>query len=154
MEGVHEATAGGWSKDGARVLLDAGPAAPADQRPFVVGADGTAVAVPRTGATRFASLRWDGAGLLGLVEVERVHGAVPGRSGERRDRGRSLRRRGGTWRRGRCRPTGVLATVENDRGFSVLRVGARAGTAGGGGVAGRGGGGPGLVRRTGGWRSR
>ena len=125
MEGVHEAVAGGWSKDGSRVLVTQDWST-GDQRPFVVGVDGSAVAVPRRGAMRFASLRWDGAGLLGLVEVDgfvalcRVDPASGVVEPAYVAAGRDVE----AWS---LSSGGVLATVENDRGYSVLRVGPRDG---------------------------
>ena len=123
MEGVHEAVAGGWSADGARVLVTQDRSA-GDQRPFVVGVDGLVEAMPRRGAMRFASLRWDGAGLLGLVEVDgfvalcRIDAGSGVVEAEYVAAGRDVE----AWS---LSSGGVLATVENDRGYSVLRVGPR-----------------------------
>ena len=120
MNGPHEATAGGWNKDGRRVLVTQDRST-GDQRPFVVALEGQATPVPCRRPTRFASLRWDGDALLGLVEVNGFHGALPDRPGDRRDHTRSPRPRGATSRHGRCPAPASLATVENDRGYSVLR---------------------------------
>ncbi len=118
QEGVHEAVAGGWSADGR--LLFVQDRNSGDQRPFVGG-----VAVPRTGPLRATSLRWDGTGLLGLIEhagwmalcrLDPATGAVePEYAPEAELEAWALS------------ATGLLATVENDRGFTVLRVGQRGG---------------------------
>ena len=122
QEGVHEAVAGGWSADG-RVLFvqdrNSG-----DQRPFVGG-----VAVPRMGPMRAMSLRWDGiqgkAGLLGLIEhagwmalcrLDPATGAVEPEYAPEADVE--------AWA---LSSAGLLATVENNRGCTVLRVGPRGG---------------------------
>lgn len=123
FEGVHEAVAGGWHRDGRRVLM-VQDRSTGDQRPFVVGLDGVGVAVPRRGATRFASLRWDGDGLMGLSDALgggfmalcRFDPADGGAVAVFAPEGRDVE----AWS---LSSSGLLATVENDRGFAVLRVG-------------------------------
>ena len=54
----------------------------------------------------------------------RLPAAVPAGSGNRRGHRSSMKRAGATWRPGRSRlMRSTLATVENDRGYAVLRVG-------------------------------
>ncbi len=127
-EGVNEAVAGPWRKDGERMLF-VQERGTGDVRPFVVGIEGEMEAVPRRGAGRFASLRWDGAGLLGLVEVDEFMalcrvapetGAIELEYGARLPDGAGRDVDGWALSSG-----GMLATVENDGGYSMLRVGAR-----------------------------
>lgn len=126
MEGRHEATAGGWSTDGRLVAVqdrDSG-----DQRPLVLGAEGPTF-VPRAAAARYASLRWDGSGLLGLSDAG-MEGGFMGLAGidpaagtvtpEYAPAGRDVE----AWS---LSSSGLLATVENDRGYGLLRVGKRGG---------------------------
>jgi dipeptidyl aminopeptidase/acylaminoacyl peptidase len=122
-EGVHEATVGPWSKDGARLLF-VQDRSTGDQRPFVVSAGGEAVAVPRRGAMRFSSLRWDGDWLLGLVEIAGFMALcrVDPLAGEVMVEYAPAQRDVDAWS---LSAGGTLATVENDRGYSVLRVGLR-----------------------------
>ena len=123
-EGRHEVFAAAWHKDGVR-LIAIEDRATTDQRPFILGLDGTVHWVPRSRPTRFASLRWDGDAMMGLTDA---HGgdfmalcridpatgaATPVFAPENRDVD--------AWSLG---STGnLLATVENDRGYGVLRVG-------------------------------
>ncbi len=125
MNGTHEANAGGWTKAADRVLVTQDRST-ADQRPFVVTLDGQAAAVPCRRPTRFASLRWDGDALLGLVEVDgfmalcQVDPATGAITPEVAAAGRDIE----AWA---LSGTGILATVENERGYSVLRFGPRGG---------------------------
>ena len=55
---------------------------------------------------------------------QRLPATVPAGSGDRRGHRSSMKLAGATWRPGRSRPMrALLATVENDRGYAVLRVG-------------------------------
>jgi len=123
--GTHEGGAGPWHPDGTRMIAWAERSS-GDIRPFILGLDGAVTPLPRPGPTRYANLRWtaDGAAIEGLADLGRddmalcridlatgaaqsLH-APPGRDVE-------------AWARS---PGGaLLATIENDRGFAVLRVG-------------------------------
>ena len=124
MEGTHEAVAGAWSPDGRMIVVQ--DRTTGDQRPSVVGAE--PVPVPRTGATRYASLRWDGQALLGLsdagcrdfVALCRIDPGTGAAKAEFAAEGRDVE----AWS---LSSTGQLATIENDRGASILRVGPRGG---------------------------
>ena len=127
-EGRHEVTAGPFHADGTR-LVAVEERATDDQRPLVLGLDGTAAPVPRMRAGRFSALRWDGEALLGITDahggdlawlcrVEPETGAVTVEFGPQ---GREIE----AW--SLAPQGGLLATVENDRGYGVLRVGARGG---------------------------
>src|SRR6185312_9901918 len=82
-EGRHEMTAAAWHKDGTR-LIAVEDRATTDQRPFILGLDGSVHWVPRTRPTRFGTLRWDGEGLMGLTDAHggdfmalcRIHAAT------------------------------------------------------------------------------
>jgi dipeptidyl aminopeptidase/acylaminoacyl peptidase len=125
-EGQGVLTVPGWTTDLGRLLMIEDFSS-SDQRPWIIDAmTGAARHLPRRAPTRFASLRWikDGTALMGLSDVgsdsmrlcrfdpetgayELVHEA-PGRDLE-------------AWSQS---PDGnMLATIENDRGYSVLRVG-------------------------------
>ncbi len=125
FQGTHEATAAAWHPSGDRLaaLLDRNSG---DQRPMVLRTDGTVQAVPRAAPARYASLRWtpDGAALMGLTDAGRDDmalcridpasgGAVPVFAPPGRDVEAWALAPGG----------GLLATVENDRGYALLRVG-------------------------------
>jgi len=125
FQGTHEATAVAWHPSGDRLaaLLDRNSG---DQRPMVLHRDGAVQAVPRAAPARYASLRWtaDGAALMGLSDAGRDDMALcridpaggaatpvfapPGRDVE-------------AW--ALAPGGGLLATVENDRGYALLRVG-------------------------------
>lgn len=126
MEGTHEAVAGGWSADNRLVaVLDRNSG---DQRPVVVAETGEAVPMPRAAAARYASLRWDGDGLLGLSDaggrdfmaLMRIDPASGEAVAEHAPEGRDVE----AWS---LSSAGLLATVENDRGYGLLRVGPRGG---------------------------
>ncbi len=125
MNGTHEASAGGWTKGADRVLVMQDRST-GDQRPFVVSLEGQATPVPCRRPTRFASLRWDGDVLLGLVEVNgfmalcQIDPATGATTHAAGTEGRDV----DAWA---LSGAGVLATVENDRGYSVLRCGSRGG---------------------------
>jgi len=132
FEGTHEATAGGWAADGRLVaVMDR---ATGDQRPVVIGPDG-ALPLPRSGPAQYASLRWDGGALLGLSTASGLGLSTAGGlgfvalcridlSGEATPvyapEGRDVE----AWA---LSAAGLLATIENDRGYTVLRVGPRDG---------------------------
>jgi len=125
FEGTHEAVAGAWGPDGRMVaVMDRSTA---DQRVVVLGPEGP-VPLPRTGATRYASLRWDGSALLGLSNAGSLEYMalcrieVPGGTVTPlfAPAGRDVE----AWA---LSGAGLLATIENDRGFSVLRVGPKDG---------------------------
>jgi len=123
-EGRHEMTVAAWHKDGQR-LIALEDRATSDQRPFILGLDGTVQWIPRTRPTRFSNLRWDGEQLMGLTDahggdfialcrIDPASGAaIPVFAPEGRDvEAWSLASAGN-----------LLATIENDRGYGVLRVG-------------------------------
>jgi dipeptidyl aminopeptidase/acylaminoacyl peptidase len=117
-----------WSSAGDRIVATADRSS-SDQALWVIdAATGAARELPRPGLARYASIRWtsDGTALMGLtdqggadfmrlcrIDSETGHAepqfALAGRDVE-------------AWS---LSPDGaLLATVENDRGFSVLRIGA------------------------------
>ncbi len=123
-QGIHELTLGPWHKDGSRLIAIESRAS-ADQRPFILGADGAIHLLPRAGPSRYANLRWDGDALLGLTDAGGLDfmalcrldpatgAAVPVFAPEDRDVE--------AWA---LSPDGaLLATIENDRGYGRLRVG-------------------------------
>ena len=125
MEGTHEAAVGGWDADERLIVtLDRSSG---DQRPLVIGADGAA-AVPRSGAARYSSLRWDGGALLGLSDARGRDFMgllrIDPQSGNCEAVYAPERRDVEAWA---VSSAGLLATVENDRGYGVLRVGPRDG---------------------------
>ena len=126
FEGTHEASVGAWNPDDRLVaVMDR---ATGDQRPVLVAATREATPLPRAGAARYASLRWDGAGLLGLSDAGgrqfmalcRVDLETGAAEAEYAPDGRDVE----AWA---LSSTALLATVENDRGYAVLRVGPRTG---------------------------
>lgn len=127
-EGRHEVTAGPFHADGAR-LIAVEERATSDQRPFVLQLDGVARPLPRTRAGRFSALRWDGDGLLGLTDA---HGGdqtwlcrIDPASGVADIEFGPADREVEAWA---LAPTGgLLATIENDRGYGIVRVGPRGG---------------------------
>lgn len=125
-EGQGVLTVPSWTTDRSRLLMIEDFSS-SDQRPWIIDAvSGAARHLPRRAPMRFAALRWikDGSALMGLSDVgsdvmrlcrfdpntgayELVHEA-PGRDLE-------------AWSQS---PDGsLLATIENDRGYSLLRVG-------------------------------
>jgi dipeptidyl aminopeptidase/acylaminoacyl peptidase len=123
-EGRHEVFAAAWHKDGVR-LIAIEDRATTDQRPFILGLDGTVHWVPRSRPTRFASLRWDGDAMMGLTDAHggdfmalcRIDPATGAATPVFAPQNRDV----DAWSLG---STGdLLATVENDRGYGVLRVG-------------------------------
>jgi len=123
-EGRHEMTVGPWHKDGSR-LIAIEERSTGDQRPLLLGLDGKVQTVPRTGLVRFTALRWDGDGLIGLTDA---HGSdfialcrIDPATGAATPVYASHERDVEAWS---LAPTGgLLATIENDRGYGVLRVG-------------------------------
>ena len=123
--GTHEATAAAWHPSGDRMIamLDKNSG---DQRPMVLHVDGGVQTIPRAAPARYASLRWtpDGMALMGLTDAGRDDMALcridpasgdatpvfapPGRDVE-------------AW--ALAPSSGLLATIENDRGYALLRVG-------------------------------
>jgi dipeptidyl aminopeptidase/acylaminoacyl peptidase len=124
-EGVHEATVGPWNTDGTSILF-VQDRSTTNQRPFIVAVCGDANPVPRRAAMPFTSLRWDEQVLLGLTEVDgfmalcRIDPATGDITTAYAAAGRDV----DAWS---LSPAGMLATLENDRGYSVLRVGPRDG---------------------------
>ena len=124
LHGRHEMTAGPFAGERMVVIEEW---ATGDQRPVVVSLDGTAAPVPRLRAGRFSALRWEGDALLGisdahggdlawLCRIDPESGAVAVEFGPM---GREVE----AW--ALAAESGLLATVENDCGFGVLRVGLR-----------------------------
>ena len=124
MQGRHEATVGAWAPDGRMVaVLDYSTT---DQRPIVIVPGQAPAPMPRPGKARYASLRWDGEALLGLTDAGglelvalcRIDPATGAAEPIHAPEGRDVEE----WA---LSSGGLLATVENDRGVSVLRVGPR-----------------------------
>lgn len=126
LEGRHEMTAGPFAGERMIVVEEW---ATGDQRPVVLAVDGTAQPVPRTRAGRFSALRWDDEALLGLTDAHggdlvwlcRIDAASGAVGVEFAPDGLEVE----AW--ALAAEGGLLATVENDRGFGVLRVGPRGG---------------------------
>lgn len=122
-EGRHETRCGPWHPGGARLVAWADHAT-GDVRPFVW--DGTARPIPRRRPVDFSRLRWHHDHLLGLsdqddwtalVQVDPTNGVtVPVYAPACDVEGWSL-----------SPDRTQLATIENDRGVSILRVGPRDG---------------------------
>ncbi|MBN8891094.1 MAG: S9 family peptidase [Rhodospirillales bacterium] len=127
LEGPGIVTVPSWSPDGGKLVMLHDHSS-SDQRLFVLEVDGGGIVeVPRPGPTRFASMRWveAGAAIAGLTDIggedfmrlcridpatgaATVLYAAPGRDVE-------------AWS---LSPDGtMLATIENDRGYAVLRAG-------------------------------
>ena len=130
FQGTHEATAAAWHPSGVRLaaLLDRNSG---DQRPMVLHMDGAVQAVPRAAPARYASLRWtpDGAALMGLTDAGRDDMAlccIDPASGEATPVFAPPGRDVEAW--ALAPGGGLLATVENDRGYALLRVGPVDGT--------------------------
>ncbi len=126
--GTHETAAGAWHPRDGRLIavVDRNSG---DQRPVILDtATGEAREMPRQGAARYASLRWapDGEALIGLTDAGgrdfmalcRIDPATGAMETLHAPEGRDVE----AWS---LSPDGTaLATVENDRGYGVLRVGA------------------------------
>ncbi len=118
--GRHETGCGGWHRDGTRMIAWAEHAT-GDVRPYTLAPDGTATPLPRLGAADYSRLRWhndhwlglcDASGWMALVQIDPVSGATnPIHAPDCDVEHWSLSH------------AGLLATVDNDHGVSVLRVG-------------------------------
>jgi len=125
FQGTHEAAAAAWHPDGDRLIavLDKSSG---DQRPMILNLDGAVQPVPRAAPARYASLRWtaDGAALMGLTDAGRDEMAlcrIDPATGEAAPVFAPAGRDVEAWT---LSPGGaLLATVENDRGYALLRVG-------------------------------
>ena len=126
LEGRHEMTAGPFAGERMVVVEEW---ATGDQRPVVLSLDGSVQPVKRARAGRFTALRWDGDALLGITDahggdlawlcrIDPASGAVAVEFGPA---GREVE----AW--ALAAEGDLLATVENDRGYGVLRVGPRGG---------------------------
>ncbi len=124
FQGTYEATVAAWHPSGDRLIamLDKNSG---DQRPMVLHVDGAVHAVPRDAPARYASLRWtaDGDALMGLTDAGRDDMAlcrIDPASGDATPvfapHGRDVE----AWA---LATGGLLATVENDRGYALLRIG-------------------------------
>ena len=122
--GTHEVLPGPWHPAGDRMiaLMDRSSG---DQRPIIVHLDGQAQPVPRTRPTRFASLRWEGDALMGLTDAEdRDWMALCRIDPESGDVTEAFAPPGRDVEAWALSPGGtLLATIENDRGYAVLRIG-------------------------------
>lgn len=126
LDGRHEMTAGPFAGERMIVVEEW---ATGDQRPVVLSLDGATHPVPRSRAGRFNALRWDGDALLGLTDAHggdlawlcRIDPATGDVAVEFGPAGREVE----AW--ALAAEGGSLATVENDRGYGVLRVGPRGG---------------------------
>lgn len=124
IHGRHEMTAGPFAGDRMIVVEEW---ATGDQRPVVLSLDGTTQPLEGSRAGRFSALRWDGDTLLGLTDAHggnlawlcRIDPATGDVAVEFRPAGREVE----AW--ALAAEGGLLATVENDRGYGVLRVGPR-----------------------------
>jgi len=128
LHGPGIVTVPSWSPDGARLVMIEDYSS-IDQFVWIIEvATGMATRLPRSSASRYASVRWaaDGASLLALTDQggaeffrlcridPRDGSAAPVYEAAGRDvEAWSLAQDGAT-----------LATVENDRGYAVLRIGA------------------------------
>ncbi len=124
--GTHQLTVAAWHPSGDRLLLVADEAE-GDQTLLVLNlADGSVRTIPHTRPAAFKSMRWTKAGVLmglsdgggeflALCQVDETSGALtvtadaPGRDVE-------------AWSLSPGEPL-LLATVENDRGYAIVRLG-------------------------------
>jgi dipeptidyl aminopeptidase/acylaminoacyl peptidase len=121
-------SASGWTASGDRIVAICDRSS-SDQSLWIIdAATGTAREVPRPGLARYAAIRWtsDGAALMGLSDQGGTDfmrlGRIDPQTGEAgtvfAPEGRDV----DAWS---LSPDGtLLATVENDRGWGVLRIGA------------------------------
>ncbi len=125
FQGTHEVTAAAWHPSGDRLIIMLDKTS-GDQRPMILHVDGGIQAVPHAAPARYASLRWtsDGAAIMGLTDAGRDDMAlcrIDPDSGEVTavfaPSGRDVE----AW--ALAPGGGLLATIENDRGYAVLRVG-------------------------------
>ena len=125
FQGTHEVAAAAWHPSGDR-LIAMSDRSSGDQRPMVLHVDGGVQEVPRAAAARYASLRWtaDGAAIMGLTDAGRDDMAlcrVDPASGEAEPVFAPLGRDVESW--ALAADGRLLATIENDRGYALLRVG-------------------------------
>ena len=127
-QGTHEATLGAWHPSGTR-LVALRERSSGDIRPVVLhlatDGPGAEQPVPRTQPTRYASLRWDGEALMGLTDAGgRDWMALCRIDPETGDATPVFTPPGRDVEAWALAPGGaLLATVENDRGYAILRVG-------------------------------
>ena len=131
LEGRHILTVPAWSpaaRPGGPTLVVHEDVSTSDQRLYLLEvATGAVAPVPHPAPTRYASVRWesDRGGIAGADRRrrERLHAALPDRPRDRHGNA-DLCRRGRDVEAWSLSPDGtLLATVENDRGASRLRVG-------------------------------
>jgi dipeptidyl aminopeptidase/acylaminoacyl peptidase len=125
-EGIFSAS--GWTASGDRIVATCDRSS-SDQAIWIIeAATGAAREVPRTGLARYAAIRWtsDGAALMGLTDqggadflrLCRIDPLTGEAETVFAPEGRDI----DSWS---LSPDGtLLATVENDRGWGVLRIGA------------------------------
>ena len=121
--GTHEASLGGWHPSGTR-LAAMTERSTYDVRPFVLdAATGQADSLPRTGPARYAALRWDGDTLMGLTDAgSRDHMALCRLDGDGAPTPvHAPDRDVEAW--AFAPGTRLLATIENNGGYALLRVG-------------------------------
>lgn len=115
--GRHQVTVGSWHPDGSRLVAFMEHST-GDHRPFVLEGE-TATPLPRSGTADYGRLRWHGGALMGLSDAGRDFLALC-----RLEDGEAVYapqadveswsyNQGGT----------ALATIENQGGFGLLRVG-------------------------------
>jgi dipeptidyl aminopeptidase/acylaminoacyl peptidase len=126
LEGQGILTVPAWSPDMTRLLVLEDHSS-SDTRPWIVDAmTGAVRALPRTAPTRFASVRWveKGAALMGPSDVGSDHMRLCRIEPETGDSTVAFEAPGRDVEAWSLSPDAVmLATIENDRGYSVLRVG-------------------------------
>jgi dipeptidyl aminopeptidase/acylaminoacyl peptidase len=127
FEGTGMLSVMGWSPDGKTILMLEEHSS-LDQHLFFLDAEtGAATRIPAPGPTRYASVRWvnEGAALMGLTDYGsaefmrlcRIDPASGAATTVYEAEGRDIE----AWS---LSPDGkMLATIENDRGYAVLRVG-------------------------------
>ena len=130
LEGSSILTVPGWTRDMARLLVIEDHSS-SDSRLWIVdAASGSIRALPRTAPARFASVRWveKGAALMGLSDVGadsmrlvRIDPDSGATSVVYEAQGRDME----AW--SLSLDETMLATIENDRGYAVLRAGPVAG---------------------------
>ncbi|HEY2133245.1 MAG TPA: S9 family peptidase [Acetobacteraceae bacterium] len=126
LEGKGILTVPGWSPDMSRLLVLEDHSS-SDTRPWILDATTGAIhALPRHAPTRFASVRWveKGAALMGIsdanADVMRLCRIDP-QTGDTTVVFEAPGREVEAW--SLSPDATVLATIENDRGYAILRVG-------------------------------